>query len=584
VKELSTESRVLMAFLLSIGVMAVWGVFFAPKPQPKPPQPAAVPSGVAQPGQSPSQSPASTPGQPPATSSQRPALQAAPQLAASPKAAAEEKIIVIENDLYRVELSNRGGVVRSWQLKKYVDDHKPPRILDVVHPDTASLLGWPLWITPMDVTDAQTETYINNALYVVTPDASSPRAPGEIAFAWSDGRWAVTKRLTFEHNYVVSIDTSVTLDGKPVAHAITWRGGFGDQTVYNPSENVQVFYRVAGKVESKPVNKLDLLEQNVGAYRHDGGVDYAGIQDRFFAAAFVPRGSGMALWRWRVEPEVERDGKKEKAPVGEMAAGSTLAGPLAFRLFVGPKERTVLSSLKPPMTELVDFGWFSFVAEPLFLFLKWLHTYVPNFGWAIAVMTIAINMVLFPLKLKSWRSMQKMQKVAPEIKTIQEKYKKYSLRDPRKQQMNQEVMEVYKREGVNPMGGCWPMLLQMPIWISLYQMLLVTIELRHASWLWIRDLSAKDPYYVLPVLMAATMYWMQKMTPVTATDPAQQRMMQIMPIMFGGMFIVFPVSSGLVLYILTSNVVGIAQQWFLNHNSPELAKARAKAEKKAEKK
>jgi YidC/Oxa1 family membrane protein insertase len=582
VKELSTESRVLLAFLLSIGVMAVWGVFFAPKPQPKPPQPAAT--GIAQPAQSPSQTPPPTPGQPAAASRQRSTVQAAPQPAAPPKAAADEKTIVIENDLYRVELSNRGGVVRSWQLKKYVDDHKPPRVLDVVHPETASILGWPLWITPMDAADAQTEAYINNALYVVTPDASSPRAPGEIAFEWSDGRWAVTKRLIFEHDYVVNIETSVMLDGKPVAHAVAWRGSFGDQTVYNPTENVQVFYRVAGKVESKPIAKLDLLEQSVGAHRHDGGVDYAGIQDRFFAAAFVPRGSGMALWSWRLEPEVDRDGKKEKVPVGEMAAGSTLAGPLAFRLFVGPKERTVLASLKPPMTELVDFGWFSVVAEPLFLFLKWIHTYVPNFGWAIAVMTVAINMVLFPLKLKSWRSMQKMQKVAPEIKTIQERYKKYSLRDPRKQQMNQEVMAVYKREGVNPMGGCWPMLLQMPIWISLYQMLLVTIELRHAPWLWIRDLSAKDPYYILPVLMAATMYWMQKMTPVTATDPAQQRMMQIMPIMFGGMFIVFPISSGLVLYILTSNVVGIAQQWFLNRSSPELAKARAKAEKKAEKK
>jgi YidC/Oxa1 family membrane protein insertase len=578
VKELSTETRVLLAFLLSMAVMAIWGVFFTPKPQPKPSQPAAAPAG---PAQSAPQSPA--PGQP-AAASQRPAVTAAAPAAAPPKAAAAEQTIVIENDLYRVELSNRGGVVRSWQLKNYVDDHKPPRILDVVHPETARLLGWPLWISPMEAGDAQTETHINNALYVVSPDGASPRAPGEIAFEWSDGRWAVSKRLKFEHNYVVNIETTVTLDGKPVAHAVAWRGGFGDPTVYNPAENVQVFHRAAGKLESKPAGKLDLLETTVGAYRHDGTVDYGGIQDRYFVAAFVARGSGMALWRWRLEPEIEREGKKEKIAAGEMAAGSTVAGPLAFRLFVGPKDRGVLSSLNPPMTELVDFGWFAFVAEPLFLFLKWIHTYVPNYGWAIVVMTVAINTVFFPLKVKSWRSMQKMQKVAPEIKSIQDKYKKYSMRDPRKQQMNVEVMAVYKREGVNPMGSCWPMLLQMPIWIALYQMLLVTIELRHASWLWLRDLSAKDPYYVLPVLMALTMYWMQKMTPVTATDPAQQRMMQLMPIMFGGMFVIFPISSGLVLYILTSNVVGIAQQWFLNRTSPEMAKARAKAEKKAARK
>jgi YidC/Oxa1 family membrane protein insertase len=165
--------------------------------------------------------------------------------------------------------------------------------------------------------------------------------------------------------------------------------------------------------------------------------------------------------------------------------------------------------------------------------------------------------------------MQKMQKVMPEVKQIQDRYKKYPLKDPRRQQMNEEVMKVYRREGVNPMGGCLPMLLQMPIWIALYQMLNAAIELRHAPWFWwIKDLSAKDPYYILPVLMAVTMYLSQKMMPATSADPAQQRMMQMMPIIFGGMFIIIPVSSGLVLYILTSNVIGMAQQWYLNRTAP----------------
>ena len=166
-------------------------------------------------------------------------------------------------------------------------------------------------------------------------------------------------------------------------------------------------------------------------------------------------------------------------------------------------------------------------------------------------------------------SMQKMQKVQPEVKAIQDRYKKYSMRDPRKQQMNQEIMEIYKHQGINPVGGCLPMLLQMPIWFGLYRMLTVTIELRHAPWMiWIHDLSVKDPYYILPILMGITMYAMQKMTPTTAADPAQQKMMTMMPLMFGGMFIIFPVSSGLVLYILSSNVVGILQQWYLNRNAP----------------
>ena len=188
---------------------------------------------------------------------------------------------------------------------------------------------------------------------------------------------------------------------------------------------------------------------------------------------------------------------------------------------------------------------------------------------AIFALTVGLNMLLYPLKAKSTRSMQKMQKVAPEVRQIQDRYKKYSMRDPRKQEMQKEVMVVYKREGINPAGGCVPMLFQMPIWFSLYRMLGVVIELRHAPWMaWIRDLSAPDPYYILPVLMGVTMYVMQKMTPVTTTDPAQQRMMTMMPLMFGGMFVIFPVASGLVLYILTSNLVNMGQQVFLNRSGP----------------
>ena len=165
--------------------------------------------------------------------------------------------------------------------------------------------------------------------------------------------------------------------------------------------------------------------------------------------------------------------------------------------------------------------------------------------------------------------MQRMQKVAPEVRPIQDRYKKYGMRDPRKAEMNKEVMAIYAREGINPLGSCLPMMAQMPIWIGLYSMLTVAIELRHAPWIgWIDDLSGPDPYYILPVLMAVLMYAAQKMTPMTITDPGQQRMMNLMPIMFGGMFVFFPTSSGLVLYILAQNVVGIAQQWHLNRSAP----------------
>jgi len=555
VKELSPERRALAAGLLSVLVLILWFWLFPPKPPPKSPQ-----------------STTTQPASPLAPPSATPAMGNAAAAASTPpssvvRAATEEKTIVVENGLYRVELSNRGAVVRSWQLKKYKDDHKPPRTLDLVNPEVARQLGgWPFSLL---LDDPQLESQANAALYEVTPGGASFQAPAEIQFGWSDGRLAITKRLKFDRSYVVQIETSVVLGGQALAHGLAWRGGFGDTTVYMPAEQVEVFFSGAGKLQMLPHKKLTAAEPPAQRPRQAGTFDYAGIEDRYFAAAFLPRAGGLTFWDWKLISETQREGKTVQEPVAEMAVGSTVAGPLALRVFVGPKDFDDLKKLTPPLTDLVQFGWLEFIVLPLFYLLKWLHGYVPNYGWAIILMTVLINMVLFPLKVKSWRSMQKMQKVAPEVKVIQERYKKYSMRDPRKQQMNQEVMAVYQREGINPMGGCLPMLLQMPIWFGLYRMLNVTIELRHAPWLgWIRDLSTRDPYYILPVLMAVTMYWMQKMTPTTATDPAQQRMMTMMPLMFGGMFIIFPVSSGLVLYILSSNLVGMAQQWYLNRTTP----------------
>jgi len=559
VKELSMEKRAMLAAVLTLIIVIVWQLLFAPKQPTKPQQPA--PSGAT--GQ-----PASAPA--PAQPSGQTAAATPSPASVPPRAATEEKTIVVENGLYRVVFSNRGAVVRSWQLKKYTDDHKPPRTLDLVHPDAAQQIGgWPFSLT---LDDAQLEAQANSALYEVTPASAALQVPAEIQFEWSDGRLAVSKRVKFDRSYLVQIETSATRDGKPLAHGVAWHGGFGDTTVYQAAEQVQVFYSAGGKLQMLPYKKLGVPDQPAQRQRQAGTFDYVGIEDHYFVAAFLARtgsSNSLTLWDWKLDRDVERDGKPTKEPVAGMAAGSSVAGPLALRVFVGPKDYDELRAITPRLTDLVQFGWLELVALPLFYLLEWVHRYVPNYGWAIILMTVLINMLLFPLKVKSWRSMQKMQKVAPEIKAIQERYKKYSMRDPRKQKMNEEVMAVYKREGVNPMGGCLPTLLQFPIWFALYRMLNVTIELRHAPWIgWIKDLSARDPWYILPVLMGVTMYSMQKMTPVTATDPTQQRMMNMMPLMFGGMFIVFPVSSGLVLYILSSNLVGMAQQWYLNRSAP----------------
>jgi YidC/Oxa1 family membrane protein insertase len=197
--------------------------------------------------------------------------------------------------------------------------------------------------------------------------------------------------------------------------------------------------------------------------------------------------------------------------------------------------------------------------------LKWIHNkWIGNYGWSIIVVTIAINFLLLPLKISSLKSMKKMQLLQPQIKAISEKYKGISLRDPRRSQQNEEMMALYKKHGVNPMGGCMPMLLQIPFFIAFYKVLTVAIELRGAGWLWVTDLSQPEhlPIRILPIAMVISQFIMQKMTPSTSMDPNQQRVMMLMPLMMG--FFFYGVSSGLVLYWLTSNVVGVAQQWFFN--------------------
>lgn len=577
-KEFRPELRMLLAAVLSMAVIFLWVKFFVPK-QPVPPM--GQPSGATAPAQP------AKPGAPaPAAPSAAPSLQkGAPPAPATPKADTQERTIVVENELYRVEFSNRGAVVKTWKLKKYYDDAKPPRMLDLVHPDAAQQTGgWPFSLV---LDDAQAEAAANAALYQITTSPPAPagtthlNAPVELRFEWSNGQLEVTKTLRFDHSYVVRVDTSVKQNGAPLLTAIAWRGGFGDLTVQNPGpvDRTTVFYNSAGKLQSLHYKNL-VGPQEPAGMAWTTGLAYAGIEDTYFAAAFLPPNGAtpadLAIRHWKLERDIVSEGKPAKEPVSEMAVRRPEPDSLALRVYVGPKDYDSLKKMSPPLNALVQFGdWLGLIAEPLFYLLKWLHQYFPNWGWAIVVLTLAINMLLFPLKVKSYRSMQRMQKIAPEVKQIQERYKKYSMRDPRKAEMNKEIMALYQREGINPVGGCLPMVLQMPIWIGLYRMLGVTIELRHAPWIWpIRDLSAKDPTYVLVAIMAITMYIMQKMTPMTATDPAQQRMIQFMPILFAAMFVIYPVSSGLVLYILTQNVVGIAQQWYLNrtHPSPGLAK------------
>ena len=566
-KEMSTEMRSLLAAVLCLLVIAGWSLIYKP-PQPPPANPAAVKTNSIAPAQNaPSISV-------PATG--KPAPSAAP---IAMRAASAESSVVVESELYRVEISNHGGVVRSWQLKKFTDDSKPPRALDLVHPEAAQQSG--IWPFSLALDDPQQEAAANNALFEITSAGKTAEAgavlhaPAEVTLSWSDGHLEVTKQLKFNASYIADVKTTATLDGTPLRNNIIWSGGFGDITAYRAAAQTQIITSAGGKLNTLAAKNLGKPGQTTTRAPIAGTYDFAGIEDLYFAATFLPpftaRGDlaeiPLTVTGWTFPHETTTDGKTETEIVPQVAVGLATPGPLDLRVYAGPKSIDGLKATRPPLNSLVQFGWWGFIAEPMFYSLLWLHKYVQNFGWDIVLITIAINMVMFPLKVKSMRAMQKMQKVAPEVKAIQEKYKKYSMRDPRKAEMNKEVMAVYSREGINPLGSCWPTLIQMPIWFGLYRMLANTIELRHTPWFgWIHDLSAHDPYFILPVVMAISMYFMQKMTPTPGMDPAQAKMMAVTPLIFGGMFALYP--SGLSVYILTSNIVGIAQQWYLYRTAP----------------
>jgi YidC/Oxa1 family membrane protein insertase len=567
-KEMSNETRSLLAAVLCLVVIAAWSLIYKP-PQPAPPNPNPAPINQVAPSSGLASAANSKTGVKPSA--------AGPSTV---RAASEERSIVVQSDLYRVEISNHGGVVRSWQLNQFTDGNNPPRALDLVHADVAQQSNsWPLSVA---LDDPEQETTVNNALFEMTtsgkvPDAGAVlHAPADITLAWGDGHLEVTKHLKFNASYIVDVETSVTLDGNPLRQSVAWTGGFGDATAYRAALQTNVFDSAAGKLNTLAAKNLGKPGQTTVRANVNGSFDFVGIEDLYFAVAFLPpftphgdlAVTPISLTGWTFQHTTTGpDGKTETEAVPEMAAGVAAPGPLDLRMYVGPKSIDGLKAIRPPLNSLVQFGLWGFIAEPLFYSLRWLHQYVHNYGWDIVLITILINMVMFPLKVKSMRAMQKMQKVAPEIKSIQERYKKYSMRDPRKADMNKEVMEVYSREGINPLGSCWPTLIQMPIWFGLYRMLAYTIELRHATWLgWIHDLSARDPYYVLPVIMAVSMFFMQKMTPTPGMDPAQAKMMALTPLIFGGMFALSP--SGLALYILTSNMVGIIQQWYLYRTTP----------------
>ena len=553
------EKRLLLVFALTFVVV----LLFQPILKKYFPQPASTPQTQQAPtATGTSQTPSNSPGTSPTP---------APPVAAIPqgtKQAASESETVIENDLYKIRFTNKGGQVTSWILKKYTDDKGGP--LELVNTAAAPRYGYPLSLWTYDET---LRNKLNSVLFVSSKQGALS-APAEITFEYSDGDIAATKTFKFDHTYVVSVETSVTSKGANVSAIPMWPSGFGDEVSVASYASAWVEYQYNNSVERLPIKKIS------GGNTISSPMHWAGIGDQYFGAVFIPQQpQDASLVTLRYGLEVPRDPQqpdKEKTKVEVLgAAVGNLRGPTVERMYVGPKSLPVLESVnipgltgsEPDLRALVDFGWLGVIARPLFLWLKWTYNHiVPNWGWAILIQTVIINLALLPLRISQMKSMLKMQKIQPQVKSIQEKYKKYSLRDPRKAPMNEEIQALYKKEGVNPVGGCLPMVIQMPFLFAYYRMLGVAIDLRHAPWLWIRDLSAPDPWHLLPIAVILTMLVMQRTTPQAGMDPAQQKMMNVMmPVMLS--VISWNLAAGLCLYWSVGNLIGFVQQTIMNRTT-----------------
>jgi YidC/Oxa1 family membrane protein insertase len=502
------------------------------------------------------------------------------------KQASEEKFTVIENDLYKLIFTNRGAQVKSWVLKKYDDDKGQP--LDLVNRNAANLYGYPLALWTYDET---LRNKLSTALYV-TQATGNQQALADITFEYADADVTVRKTFRFDHTYVVRVESSVVWKGSPVAAYPAWPAGLGDEISVADYHAADFEYQYNGNTE-----RVDIKKVSGGNTLHVP-FNWAGVTDGYFAAAFIPDDpQNAAVVTLRNSINVVKDPKsQELTPVDVLgAAVGNPKGVTVERLYVGPKELRTLESIPvttitgadPDLRALVNFGFFGIIARPLFIWLRWTYGFVGNWGWAICLQTLIINVALLPLRISSMKSALKMQKIQPQMNAIKEKYKKYSMRDPRRQEMNTEIGALMKQEGVSPVGGCLPMLIQMPFLFAYYSMLRSALDLRHAPWLWIHDLSSRDPYYILPIAIIITMLFTQRMTPQTGMDPSQQKMMTfVMPLMMG--IISFNLAAGLCLYWSEGNLIAIAQQYIMNRTSlgremREIAEKRARKKEKKEK-
>ncbi len=532
------ESRSLIAVALSVAVFIIWYSFFSPKPVEKgQQQPAAV--GTTTQAATQQAAGEKTTGDSPKTIDQG-------QETSDVQANIPIQTNVLETDLYKITFTNDGGIPASWEMKKFVANGTKEKKE-----------------TPVNIVSSTLAAYGEKVPFVGIPDRPRYKLAeldaGKIVYLWSSKDWDIRKIYKLnKENYLVDLTIGITNKGaSPVMGSLVVfeqqmvpkeekRGMLG--FLKGPENIFQPVYYVNGKV-NRAFEKIN-----------DGNLLWAGIEDRYFINALIPKGLGGSVPWLETEQTLNPDGTrvlKASIKTPEMSFLPRTESVMNLNIYGGPKEMENLKMAAVSLDKAIDYGWFSVIAIPILYILKFLYSVIHNYGVAIILLTIFVKLLLNPLSKHSMKSMKAMQQLQPRLKELKEKYK------GDKERLNVETMQLFKANKVNPMGGCLPMLLQMPIYIALYKVLWNSIELYRAPFFWFyKDLSAPDPTFIMPVLMGVAMWLQQKMTPSVTADPTQAKMMQIMPIMFTAFMLFLP--AGLVLYIFVNTIMGVAQQWMMN--------------------
>ena len=579
------ERRVLLAFFLSFLVLFAYQSLLVPPP-PAPESTTVDADFMSDPA-------------PPATLDAVPAPAppppAAPDVTTAPEPApvvadTEPRESVVEGEAFRAIFANRGGELISWQLKDYLDEGSRAEV-ELVPRDLPSDEPWPFTLV---FEDEVITARVHEALF--RPSATSVRLTDRaqtLTFDYEEaGGLRVRKEFRFDpaiHPFLVVVSVEASLGEMRLSPTIRWGPALGGVE----SARSGVAYRVGprgvmyGRVQQEDgvLGAADVEWLDAGDVArqpsYEGQLGFVGVDNHYFLAAAMPENRATRVtYRAVPLPPSVPDGDSRDL----MAFDVNLAdGVTEVPFFLGPKDFEILETASPSLVRSIEFGWLSWLVVPLHRTLKWVHGFVGNWGWAIILLTILINVVIFPLNHKSVTSMRKMQELQPEMKAIQERYAHLKATDPDKQKMNQEIMGLYRDRGVNPASGCLPMLLTMPILFAFYRLLSVAVEIRGEPFiLWIQDLSLHDPLYVTPLIMGGTMVLQQRMTP-TQADPMQQKIMMFMPVFFTFLFLWAP--SGLVLYWLTSNVIRMGQQVVTNRiiGPPKVRTVRPPAERRIKK-